>query len=104
MIELQPFSLKDAPLLVEWAISPEFLVQWTGLNFEYPLDLGQIERHLRPAAAPEPPLMPFKAVDPETGETVGYIELHRIDRRHSHATVGCVIVGPESRRGQGIGT
>lgn len=104
MIELVPFSLQDAPRLIEWASSAEFLQQWVGPTFQYPLDMEQIERHLHQAAGPEPSIMPFKVVDPATGGMIGYIELCSIDRNNRSAMLGRVIVGPEALRGQGIGS
>lgn len=104
MFELHPFSLPDGPTLVGWATSREFLLQWVGPTFAYPLDLAQIEVHLRQATGPEPSILPFKLVETETDEMVGYIEFCSIERENRSGMLGRVIVGAEKRRGQGVGT
>lgn len=104
MIELRPFTLADAPRLIEWAVSEAFLLQWVGPTFHYPLAAEQIEKHLTEAKGDEPTILPFRVTDSRTGEMVGYLELCSIDRVNRSAVLGRVIVGPLDRRGTGVGT
>ncbi|SEN55516.1 hypothetical protein [Lihuaxuella thermophila] len=36
MIKLQLFTRDDFARMIDWAVSPEFLVQWAGTEFTYP--------------------------------------------------------------------
>ncbi|MCL4370012.1 MAG: hypothetical protein M1380_03790 [Chloroflexi bacterium] len=99
MIRLQPFTRADIPTLVEWSGSAEFLMQWAGPGFSYPLDEAQLEDLLHQAAAKNPTVMPFKAMDVDSEATVGHLELLGIDRRNRSATLGRVLIGPVEWRG-----
>ena len=44
-IELRPFERADFSRLIRWSCSAEFLIQWAGLGFSYPLDETQLERY-----------------------------------------------------------
>ncbi len=101
MIELQPFTRADIPSLVGWNSTPEFLRQWAGDTFTHPLDAAQVEEHLKQTAAAGD--LVFKAVERESGQAVGHIELRSIEREHRKARIARVLVGAENR-GRGIGT
>jgi RimJ/RimL family protein N-acetyltransferase len=101
-MELQPFTHADIPVLIRWAVSPEFLMQWVGPTFRYPLDRAQLEEHLLLTEGPEPSVLAFKVVD--AGDMAGFVELCNIDRENRSATVGRVIIGAERLRGRGAGS
>jgi RimJ/RimL family protein N-acetyltransferase len=103
MIELQPFTKEDIPTLIGWIDSPEFLLQWGGPAFWYPLDEAQIRRQIDLTVAQEPGMVAYKAVDVGTGQIVGHIELLGIDRQNRSAYLGRVLVGPPHLRGKGVG-
>ncbi|HEX2033088.1 MAG TPA: GNAT family protein [Chloroflexota bacterium] len=104
MIELQRWTPADVPLLLAWVDSPARLVEWAGpAAFTYPLDEGQLLRHLEPATGTEPRLLAFRASERQTGDLAGYIELANIQRDHRSATISRVMVAPHLR-GRGIGT
>jgi RimJ/RimL family protein N-acetyltransferase len=101
LLELQPFSESDIDTLLEWVDSPRLLALWAGSTFSHPLDRPQLERHLCRASGQEPDLLIFKAGCPQTGRTVGHVELGGIDRELRSATVGLALIGPaESGRGE----
>ena len=102
-IKLEPFTEADIDQLIGWVPSEKFLLQWTGPGFSYPLDRGELKNHLVQAPGENPDCLIFKAVNSETGETVGHGELLAIDRRNRSATVGRMLVGPPELRGKGIG-
>jgi RimJ/RimL family protein N-acetyltransferase len=103
MIELQTFKREDFARLMGWAVSPEFVLQWAGSGFVYPLDVAQLEEYIR-GAETDPPLRKiYRAVDTETGAVVGHIELNNISYLHRFASVSRVLVGEASARGQGVG-
>ncbi|MCM3567255.1 GNAT family N-acetyltransferase [Neobacillus mesonae] len=103
MIELKYFERSDFQQLIHWVESPEFLLQWSGPAFEYPLTESQLEKYIMNANHDNSDTLIFKVVDDETGNVVGHISLGRIDRKHRSARVGKVLVGDENARGKGIG-
>jgi RimJ/RimL family protein N-acetyltransferase len=99
---LRPFQRSDFARLIEWAESPEFLFQWAGPLFTYPLDTAQLERYWLTATGTPPTRRIYTALAGEGGPAVGHIELSNIDRRHRSATLSRVLIGPQWR-GQGLG-
>lgn len=93
---------EDFQTPIAWTPSAEFLMQWAGPNFTWPLDEIQLESRIVETLRPNPELMAFASVDPQTGRVVGHIELGAIDRRNRSGYVACVLVGPEDR-GRGVG-
>ena len=102
-VKLEPFAAADIDQLIAWIPSAEFLLQWAGPAFHFPLDRAQLTRHLAEAEKPNPDRLIFKAVDPQTQETIGHGELGGIDRRNRSASIARVLVGPPHLRGQGLG-
>ena len=80
-ITLKEFARDDFARLIEWANvgSQEAFLQWAGTGFKYPLSEAQLEAHLAAAEGPEPTRRVFAAVDEDTGEVVGHVELSGID-------------------------
>ena len=103
MIELQLFEETDIDRLISWVKSPEFLLQWAGPVFTYPLDWDQLMKHLEGAKGKNPKRIVYKAVDTETEKVVGHIEWNNIDRENRSATISRVLAAPDAR-GKGIGT
>jgi len=103
MIELQPFGRGDFARLIGWSVSPEFVLQWAGSGFVYPLDEAQLEEYLRGGETDPPFRKIYKAVDTDSGAVVGHIELNSINYLHRFATVSRVLVGEPSIRGKGVG-
>ena len=104
MIKLESFTEADIDQLIDWIPSAESLAQWTGPAFHYPLDRGQLIHHLDNAERESPTCLIFKAVNTQTGQTIGHGELIRIDPINLSATIARILVGPRKLRGQGIGT
>jgi RimJ/RimL family protein N-acetyltransferase len=103
MIELQPFAREDFPQMIAWATSAEFLMQWCGWTFTYPLDNAQLERYIRTSEGEHPSRRIFRVVYTETGKVIGHLALSNLDPRGSLATIACVLVGAPHLRGKGIG-
>ena len=100
-MHLRRFERGDFDRLIAAAISPEFLVQWAGGLFTYPLDIAQLERYLLTGVGNPPTSKLFTGLD-EAGTAVGHIELTRIDRRNLVASIARVLVF-DPYRGQGLG-
>lgn len=103
MIELQQFRVKDFPQLIEWIPDARFLLQWAGPMYVWPLDTQQLNATLERTYGHRPPHYMFKAVDSDTGETMGHIELVHVDYAKRTGHIGRVLVGPSERRGLGYG-
>jgi RimJ/RimL family protein N-acetyltransferase len=103
-IALRPFERSDFARLMDWIQSSEFLVQWAGPTFSYPLDEAQLEKYLQGSEGGQPRRRIFKAIETSTSEVVGHIDLDHIDLQNKSARICRVLVGEHSARGRGIGT
>lgn len=101
MLDLVPFTEDDIDRLIGWIPSEEALLLWTADSFGFPLTRDHLLGHMRASAERGDRLL-FKAVDRESGEAVGHIELGAIDRRNRSLRIGRVLVDP-SLRGRGLG-
>lgn len=103
-IKLRPLERGDFETLIAWATSPEFLMQWTGRTFSWPLDIPQLEAYLERSQGSEPTCFPFMAIDASSEKVVGHLSLREVSRLDDSALVSCVIVGARHARGSGVGT
>lgn len=103
MVELQYFEPSDFQQLIEWVKTPEFLIQWSGTSFQYPLNETQLEQYLEKANQENAETYAYKVVLQETGQVAGHISLGRIDTKNQSARIGRVLVGENAQRGKGIG-
>lgn len=101
---LRPFTRDDFETLKRWATSPEFLLQWTGRTFTWPMDDAQLEAYLSGAEADPPDRYLYMVVDPEDGTPLGHIGLREVNRTDESALVTCVLVAEPAGRGRGLGT
>lgn len=105
MIELHPFTGTDIPILIGWVDSPEFMMQWSGPGgLSYPLTQEQLEEHLLLTREANRFLLPYKVVDTEAAQPIGYVELLNVDTEARSAAVGRALIGPRHLRGKGLGT
>ena len=100
-LRLRPFARGDYDRLITSAESQDFLYQWAGPLFTYPLDRLQLERYLLTAIGDPPTHRIYTALD-ETGGPAGHIELANIDQVNRSANVARVLIFA-GRRGQGLG-
>ncbi len=103
MIELHYFDRSHIPTLMSWIDTPEFLLQWAGPTFRFPLTEQQIEKYIENANKDTSTLFVYSVVFKETGDVIGHIALSNIDREQKSARVGKVIIGDSRFRGKGIG-
>jgi RimJ/RimL family protein N-acetyltransferase len=101
-LRLRPFEPADVSTLVGWIPSKEFLIQWAGHLYTFPLDEAQVRAHLSRVGGP-PPVCRIFAVEGPAGSMIGYIELNRIDRVNRNAALSRILVGPSAARGKGLG-
>ncbi len=102
-IRLEPFEAGDIPRLIGWIPSADFLMQWSGPFFTYPLTEGQLRRYLQSVEKSPLNRAIFRVRYLDKDRIVGHIELNNVDWRNLAATVSKVLVGPADMRGLGIG-
>jgi len=102
-IILQPFTEGDIDRLIGWIPTAEFLLQWGGSGFRFPLDRQQLLFHLARSMEKPPDRLIYKAVNEGNGEAVGHGEILAINPIHRSATLGRILVGSPRNRGRGIG-
>lgn len=98
VIKLETFKKSDYKQLINWINSEEFLIQWSGNAFTFPLDEQQLEKYIESANT-----LAFKVVDEETSDVIGHISLGQIDNINKSARIGKVLVGNTKMRGRSIG-
>jgi RimJ/RimL family protein N-acetyltransferase len=101
MLELRPFTEDDCERLIGWIPDARFLMLWAGPGYSWPLDRNQLLATLEHTRGYRPAYYMFKAVEGESGATIGHIELQRCDRRSGH--IGRVLVGDSGYHGNGYG-
>ncbi|MEK4874088.1 GNAT family protein [Bacillus sp. FSL W8-0102] len=104
MIELEYFERPDFNQLIRWIDSPEFLLQWGGPQFDYPLNESQLKKYIENANHDTSDTLVYKVIHKETGNVIGHISLGKIDRKNKSARIGKVLVGEKNLRGLGIGS
>jgi RimJ/RimL family protein N-acetyltransferase len=106
MINLEPLQKEDFKKIIKWneGKSADFLLQWSGPFYKYPLTQEQFDSYYDNYISKEKgTLFVFKIIYKETNEMVGTIELDIKDRVNGIARVARFLIGEESLRGKGIG-
>lgn len=98
LIKLEPLKRSDFKQLINWINSEEFLIQWSGNAFTYPLNDQQLEQYIESTNT-----LAFKVIDEDNKEVIGHISLGQIDNINRSARIGKVLVGDTKMRGRSIG-
>ena len=103
-IDLIPLTPDHFDALIAWSTTPEFLLQWAGPSFGFPLDHEQLHAVLDLARESPPELLLYAAIESGSDEVIGHAELGRIDHAAGHASLMRILVGSPAARGQGVGS
>ncbi|MFC3886204.1 GNAT family N-acetyltransferase [Bacillus songklensis] len=103
MIKLRYFEKEDFDKMILWSPAEEFLVQWSGNTFTYPLTVEQLEAYLNKSNVEGAEQFVFSVLDAETDEMIGHISLAKIDYKNRSGRIGRVLIGNEKYRNKGIG-
>jgi len=104
MITLAYFTKDDFESLLNWIPNEELLLNWAGTQFRFPLTAKKLQGYIQEANDfDRSDKFIYKAVDSESGETVGHISLTAINRHNRSARITRVLVGDIASRGKGIG-
>jgi RimJ/RimL family protein N-acetyltransferase len=112
-VRLKRFAVGDVDRLLGWIDSAEFLAQWAGPAFTWPLTseellhyegsgLRSVPRHV--SELTQPARLIFTVRDTGGGEPLGHAELNHIDPHNLSATISRLLVGDPQQRRQGYGT
>jgi RimJ/RimL family protein N-acetyltransferase len=99
MIVLERFRQKDIAELLGWLkdTDAEFLMQFAGPRYKFPLDEEQLM-----ATLADKDCIAFRVMENRNGIALGHCQLLRIDAVNKAATVGRVLIKAEAR-GHGHG-
>jgi RimJ/RimL family protein N-acetyltransferase len=104
MIVLAYFTKDDFQQLIDWVQDEELLMNWAGTQFRFPLNHDKLNWYIEDANNFEKSsTLIYKAIDSNTGKTVGHISLSVINRRNRSARITRALVGNTAERGKGIG-
>ena len=87
--------------LIDWVPDVDFLLQWSGPKYVFPLDEKQLSATLELTRPDNPPHFMFKAI--LAGATIGHIEVMGVNYVEKSAVLARVLIGPKQHRGQGWG-
>ncbi|MFC3525946.1 N-acetyltransferase [Marinococcus halophilus] len=102
-VELVPFEQAHYEKLIEWVPTADFLKQWSGEAFTYPLTAEQLDEYRKQQEGDKPERLIYTALHQATGEPVGHISLGVINYHDRSGRIGKVLVGDEKMRGTGLG-
>ncbi|MFC4098962.1 GNAT family N-acetyltransferase [Paenibacillus xanthanilyticus] len=106
-IKLELLNESEFGIIVNWInnYDEDFLVQWSGLTYKFPLSTEQMLTHyLRGINSQESDVYIYKIIDQQTNEMIGSLQICRFDASNNEAVVGRFIIGEERYRASGIGT
>lgn len=94
MLVLKKFNKTDIQDLLRWISNTdnEFLIQFAGRRYNYPLDDLQLKGTMQDGNT-----LVFKATEQATGLMVGHCQLMKIDTEKQTASIGRVLIKPEKR-------
>ncbi len=101
-ILLRSFTQDDFGSIIAWIETPEEMLAWSATNFTFPLDELQLEKHLDRILTEDSNRLAFQAIDIENNESIGHIELVRINRIANKVSLAFFLIAPHKRR-QGLG-
>lgn len=102
MIRLEKFERSDFQQLIEWINTEALLINWSGFLFRFPLSAESLEWYIEGSNNLETSdAFIYKAIDEETGLSIGHISLGSISRKNKSARISRVLVGNTSEHKKG---
>ncbi len=102
MIKLEYFTSEDFETLLNWIQDEELLLHWAGTQFRFPLTKSKLDWYIKDTNDFESSsTLIYKAIESDSGKTVGHISLTSINRTNRSARITRVFVA-ESERGKGL--
>jgi RimJ/RimL family protein N-acetyltransferase len=102
MIQLEYFTPADFKQLITWIDNEQLLKEWSGSLFSFPLTEDSLAWYIEGANdLSDPDAFIYKAIDSETGQTVGHISLGSFSETNKAARITRVLIGNTAARGRG---
>jgi RimJ/RimL family protein N-acetyltransferase len=102
MIELKHFTEEDIPQLISWIDTPEFLVQWSGTGFSFPLTYEQLIKYLKESNKERSAIHAYKVTHLESSKVIGHISLGSFNMHNRNARMCKVLIGEKEMKGKGL--
>lgn len=106
-INLELSEESDFETIVNWInhYDKDFMVQWAGLTYTFPLSVEQMQSHYhRGINSLDSDVFIYKITETTSTEMIGSLQLCRFDSIKNEAVIGRFIIGDSNHRGSGIGT
>lgn len=107
MVKLEFLLEEDFDKIIKWNenTSPEYLMQWAGPTYKYPITKEQIAENFKNMPNKEKSqIFIYKIIYTESNEVIGTIQLIKTDNVNKIGRVARFLIGEESMRGKGVGT
>ena len=107
MIKLDLLEKKDLKRIIEWNVnkSSDYLLQWAGPMYNYPLTLAQVEYYfLNEVKKDNSTIYVYQIRLINTDQIIGTVELREIDKNNKVGKICRLLIGEKNNRGKGIGT
>lgn len=104
-VYLEALSEQDFTTIIEWINQKDedFIVQWAGLTYTYPLTIEQLKAHYSKGINTiESDVFIYRIKEAE--KFVGIIQLCRFNKELEEAVIGRFLIGEMQNRGRGIGS
>ncbi|PCL95031.1 GNAT family N-acetyltransferase [Paenibacillus lautus] len=104
-VYLEALSEQDFTTIIEWINQKDedFIVQWAGLTYSYPLTIEQLKAHYSKGINTiESDVFIYRIK--EAKQFVGTIQLCRFNKDLEEAVIGRFLIGETQNRGRGIGS
>ena len=102
MIRLEQFGLNDFDQLIGWITDETLLTDWSGGLFNFPLTRESLQWYIDDTnIAGSSDAFVYKAVDTETGNTIGHISLGGLSWKNRSARITRVLIGNSAERNKG---
>lgn len=102
MVRLEYFTREDFEQLKQWISTEELMMKWAGSLFRFPLTNRSLAWYIKDTNnLPTSNAYIYKAIDTDTGETIGHISLGGISKKNRSGRISRVLVGDTAARGKG---
>lgn len=107
MVKLEYLLEEDFDKIIQWNenTSPEYLMQWAGPTYKYPITKEQIAENFKNISnKDESQVFIYKIIYTESNEVIGTIQLIKTDNVNKMGKIARFLIGEESMRDKGVGT
>lgn len=106
MIKLEALQKEDFKKIIQWNEnkSADFLLQWSGPLYKYPLTKEQLQKYFDDYVYKEAAsLFVYKIIDAKNEQMIGTVELDVRDSINKEGRVSRFLIGEENLRGKSYG-